>query len=523
MGQHRVAHDAQAQAAASGLPGAGLVHPVEAGEDVEAILLRDADAGVGNGEGDALVVPLQPDVDAAPGDIVFDGVFHQVEDNVVQIILRGEDQAAVLQLGFQTHVLLPGQRPQGVQGVLDHLFHVHQLLLLLYGVVQPGERQKLVGGALEALGLVADIGDEFPHGGRVHVLVLHDTVRQEADGGQGGLQLMGSVGDEAPALLLRGLQPLGELVELLPQLGDLVPPPVDVPVAVVPVSHHAHGAHDGPDPLHQEENEEQRQDQRQSADAQRGRADPVLEAQDDLRPLLVMLGEIEAPRQLSLGAEGNGDAADKGRVPEGGAKNDLALQTAEQILRKLALSRGVIEAAALPVRHQDTGIAAEIQIPQHLRDILPVQPFQTGQGGGHGGSLGRHGAALFLKHRVPGRDQRIGVQQQQKNQQQGRDEGDKLCTDTVHGRLLRFDPAGTQIRNTILLFNIKLSESLIILRGLAVLSFFFPLRVDIVMSTATNRSTIVPSIATLRIGDLVIFVNTKTSTPEKTYPAVSVE
>ena len=83
-------------------PGAGLVHAIEAGEDVRPVLLGDADPRVGDGEDHLLLVPLQGDAHRPAGDIVFHGVFHQIEDDVEQIVLRCAD-AAAFQIG-RAHV-----------------------------------------------------------------------------------------------------------------------------------------------------------------------------------------------------------------------------------------------------------------------------------------------------------------------------------------------------------------------------------------------------------------------------------
>ena len=69
VGEHRVVYNTQSQAAAPGLPGAGLVHPVEAGEDLLPVLIGDADARVGHRELHVLCIPGERD-ENAPAEIV---------------------------------------------------------------------------------------------------------------------------------------------------------------------------------------------------------------------------------------------------------------------------------------------------------------------------------------------------------------------------------------------------------------------------------------------------------------------
>ena len=59
---------------------------------------------------------------------------------------------------------------------------------------------------------------------------------------------MAGVRHKTAADLLRGLEPVGQLVELLSHLGHLVPPLDLKPVAVLPFAHNADGPQEGGDP-----------------------------------------------------------------------------------------------------------------------------------------------------------------------------------------------------------------------------------------------------------------------------------
>ena len=58
---------------------------------------------------------------------------------------------------------------------------------------------------------------------------------------------MAGIRDKAAADLLRGLESVGQAVELLGQLGHLVPPGGLEPVAILPLPHHTKGVEQGGD------------------------------------------------------------------------------------------------------------------------------------------------------------------------------------------------------------------------------------------------------------------------------------
>ena len=138
------------------------------------------------------------------------------------IVHRRHDDAAVLKLAAQPHVMLLRQRAQQHHRVHGHLFYIDRLRDDLDIVVEPREVKQLLGRALEALGLVADIGDELAHGLGVHVLVLHDAVGEQAYRRKRRFELVRRVGDEAAALVLGIVKALGKGVEFAPKLTELI-------------------------------------------------------------------------------------------------------------------------------------------------------------------------------------------------------------------------------------------------------------------------------------------------------------
>ena len=150
------------------------------------------------------------------------------------VVRRRHDDAAVGEIAAQAHVLLRGERAQQHERIDRDLLDVHRLRHHLHPVIKTRQVEQLFRRALEALGLVADVGDEFAHGLRIDVFVLDDAVRQQAYRRQRRFQLVRCVGHKAAALFLRGVEPFSQEVEFLAEVGYLVAPAGNEPVAVVP-------------------------------------------------------------------------------------------------------------------------------------------------------------------------------------------------------------------------------------------------------------------------------------------------
>jgi len=286
---------------------------------------------------------------------------------MVYVVHRGHDHAAVRKLGMYVHVLLRGYGPQQPHGVHGHLLHVHGFLFHHNTVVKPRQIQQLFRGALQPVGLGADVGDEFPHGALVHIGVLHDAVRQKSNGCQRGLQLVRGVGHKLPALLFRGLQPLGQGVELLPQLRHLVVAGDGEAVAVIPVGHYAYGAHQGAYALCEQLGHEGVYQKRHGAYGKGNIAYSVLYADDKLGLLGVVFVYIHCPRRALAGLDGHGRAAGKGAVSKPGIEHRFALQGGghgvkiSRLAHKVIFGGRVVDRRAGGVRHHDAVVGVEVQ------------------------------------------------------------------------------------------------------------------------------------------------------------------
>src|SRR5205823_344708 len=86
VGLDNVLHDGEAQPRATHFAGAGAIDTVEALKDARLVFQRDADAVVGDFDGDHAVGSggRQPDFSAVTG--VFDGIVDEVEEGAVQIV-----------------------------------------------------------------------------------------------------------------------------------------------------------------------------------------------------------------------------------------------------------------------------------------------------------------------------------------------------------------------------------------------------------------------------------------------------
>lgn len=133
------------------------------------------------------------------GQVVLDGVFHQIEADLVQVVLRTPQGTAGAQAGLHRDLGGVRHRGQHGQGAPGHGGKIHDLGGPHRKAVQPGEGEQMLGDAGETVGLLPNVRDEVPQGFLVHLLALEDGVGQQADGGQRGLEFMGGVGDKTAA------------------------------------------------------------------------------------------------------------------------------------------------------------------------------------------------------------------------------------------------------------------------------------------------------------------------------------
>ena len=103
-------YDAQPESGAAALTAPRLVNAVKAREDVRQVAIRYADAGVLHRQQHITAPAFDGDEHVAAGDVVLNGVLGQVEDYLINIILRRGDDAARLEFAVQRHLGLVRQR-----------------------------------------------------------------------------------------------------------------------------------------------------------------------------------------------------------------------------------------------------------------------------------------------------------------------------------------------------------------------------------------------------------------------------
>ena len=233
--------------------------------------------------------------------------------------------------------------------------------------MEPGQRQELLAHAGEPVGLVTDIGDEFPDGIHIHV-VLQNGVGQELDGGEGGLQLMGGIGDELPPLLLGLAELIRQVIEFIAQGGQLIVAAHFDLVGVVALPDDAHGLHDPAEP-HREDLAENDGKHNDHGDQQhRHGQNVVLQHPDQLSLLGIVFQNIRTACQGVAAEDGGGGAADHHAVVVVDG-DDIVAQQGLYHLRKQAKlvtghgAQGVIYHPSGGIRDDEPG---NIQIAQGI-------------------------------------------------------------------------------------------------------------------------------------------------------------
>ena len=327
--------------------------------------------------------------------------------------------AGGLDLYLHRHPLLPGQQAQGVADPLDDGRGLHRLGLLLQTAVQPGEAQQVLGDAAQALRLLPDVHNELPDHVVVHVLRLQNGVGEEADGGQGGFQLVGGVGDEAAAGVLGDLEAAGEVVELVGDLGDLVVAPHVRPVVVGPLPDPPHGGEQVLDPPGEELAEEDAQRQHHRPDADGDAHQILLQILQQLRLRAVVLIDVHRADGLAAVDHRGGGGGAKGPVLVHRVEGVIALQRLHQLGVEHVIPGGAAHLACV-VEHpaggggdDGPGHAGDLHQGQGRVHILLRQLTETGEGRGHGVHAALEGALLGEEEHLLGHVQRVGVHKDQ--------------------------------------------------------------------------------------------------------------
>ena len=305
-----------------------------------------------------------------------------------------------------------------------HRPHIHGDVLRRRGGVEPCEGKQLLGDAGEPISLVPDVVEELPCRLAVHVVGLEQGVGEQADGGQWGFELMGGIGDEAPAHLLGGLEAAGELVELVGQAAELVAAPDAHPVAVLTLPYRVDAPQELGDTPGEGLGEHHPHHQRHHTDDDGDKAQVGLDPLEQRALLGVVLVEVDRP--LGHGAVGNGHRrpASEGPVAVLGAEHVVAPQGGDQLPEQGVPPGGVGPPHAVLeiAEHQAVGVGDHHPghpqaAPQQLHrpgGALGREGLRPGgQGGGQHRGLVEHGGLLGLVGQLFRHHQGVGVEQNQ--------------------------------------------------------------------------------------------------------------
>ena len=337
----------------------------------------------------------------------------------MDLIPGGQHSALAGGVVGQFRLPLLGHQRHHPHDLLQNRQHIHPRRRVQHAAVQPGQAQQVLGDAAEPLRLLADVRHEFPGGGGVDILRLQNGVRQQPNGRQRRFQFVGRVGHEAPPGIFRFLQPVRQAVELLADLGDLVPPWDLRPVAVGPLPHLADGGEQPPDLAGQCPGQHHAQRQHHHGDHSRQPQQVFLKALEQRRLLRVVFVGVHGADDLVLIQHRRRRPAAEGAPLIAARKGVMAQQRLDSLRVKGILPHGtaglpgIVEDFAGAVSHQDAGNARFLHHRHGRGDILLSQPLQPRQGIHHDGHAGLEGAGLGAEHQVLRDQQGIGVQQQQ--------------------------------------------------------------------------------------------------------------
>ena len=205
--------DGKTQSRSAHVAAASLVHAVKALEQARDMLLRDADAGILDVEQHLILHMLHLDKHLAAFQRVLDGVVDQVDEQLLDVVVVGDDEGILALVHVQFDVLVLG-------ALVEHQADIARALAQAQtlggnadaAVFHRGQGQNVVDQAGETIGF---------HGNNVQEALGHLRVfnraglkgfDEAADRGQRRFQLMGDVGGKVRAHLLQIAQ-LGDVLQ----------------------------------------------------------------------------------------------------------------------------------------------------------------------------------------------------------------------------------------------------------------------------------------------------------------------
>ena len=351
--------------------------------------------------------------------VVFDGVFRQIVNHLVQVILAGEDGSLPFNLTGELHAPFLRHKAQHPRRAPDNRRNIDASRLLHRAAVQSGQAQQVFRDAGQALRLLPDVPHKLADGLSIHVPGLQDGVGEQANACQRRFQLVGGVGHKAAAHLLRGLQTVGKAVELPGNLRDFIVSAHLGPLSVVALPHLPDGSGEQAEAACQDFGEyqaEQRDKQQHGGGDAQQRALQILQQRRLLRVIFIGINRADG---LAAVDHGGGAAAAEGRAVKHGVKHVVALKRLHDFrVEHIAAQRavrlaGIVENAPGAVGHEDAGNSSFLRHRQRRCNAFLAQRLQPRQRGGHNGNAGLEGRLLGTEDQILRHGQRVGVHQHQ--------------------------------------------------------------------------------------------------------------
>ena len=236
---------------------------------------------------------------------------------------------------------------------------------------------------------------------------------------------MAGIGHEPATQGLRGLEAIRQAVELLPDLGDLIPAGNVGAVFVSTLPHLADAGEQGADLAGQHPGEDKAQQHHRRRDTGGQLQEVALQPLQQLRLFGIVFIGVDGADDPVLIQHRRGRPAAESAVPVGAGKGVVALQRLHNLRIERVLSHGsqrlprVIKHLTGAVRHQN---AAQPRLLHHRHGgghILLIQSVQPRQRVHHHGDAPLHGSLLGTEHQILADQQGVCIQQKQHRRNDG--------------------------------------------------------------------------------------------------------
>ena len=222
MGLYNLLYDRKSEPGAPLILAAGEIGFVKTLPDFLQAVLGDADAGVFYGDENLFVAAVCLDVDGGIVVAELDRVVDQVVEHLLYFPKVRVDHLNIIREGqVKDNVFVVAGPLKGRGRVLNHPVDVKIGAGQVAPVVQGVEGEHTLGQLVQALGLGDHTGEVFT----VHLRrngAVQNGLQIPFDGGQGGAEVVGDVGDEVLLVFLHLVQLVGHVIQGVGQITHLI-------------------------------------------------------------------------------------------------------------------------------------------------------------------------------------------------------------------------------------------------------------------------------------------------------------